>query len=77
MRVILISRGGTVYLYDQDTNTDILTLQPLQAEVLSHFLQQHLTSELIVQLRLAAQHASQYYLNTSHLETKEFPLKRG
>lgn len=77
MHVVLVSRGGTVYLYDQDTGTDLLALQPIQAVEFSHFLQVHLISELIVQLRLAAQHAEVASRNPSHLEAKEFQLKRG
>lgn len=76
MRANLVSKNGCVYLHDADVNGDIIALTATEAMWLSSFLQQHLTSELVVQLRLAAQHANKA-LETNGPMEQTFELKRG
>jgi len=71
----IVVRGGIVLLNDPDTNTDIIAMTATQAAWLSFFLQAHVTSELIVQLRLAATHANSQLIDPQ--EAKTFPLKKG
>lgn len=76
MQATLISKDGVVYLHDLDSGMDMVALTATEALWLSFFLQQHLQSEFILQLRLAAQHANLPITDAISLK-KEYPLKRS
>jgi hypothetical protein len=73
----IVSKDGVVYLRDLSSNQDMVALTATEAVWLSFLLQHHLTSELIIQLRLAATHANAG-LNDPHGGiAKEFKLIRS
>lgn len=63
-------RNGCVYFHDSALSKDIIALTPFEAQWFANFLRMHLTSELIVQLQLAA-------LAANSETEKTFPLQRG
>jgi len=62
---------GCVELHDEEIGSTLVAMTAVEAAWLSFFLQQHVTSELIVQLRLASIHLQ------DEGEDKDFPLKRS
>ena len=72
MEAVLRSENGTVQLQDSALLGNIISFTPAEAIWFAEFLQQHLISELIVQLKLAA-----LFAQSPNTTKTTFPLKRS